>query len=167
MARQTMNAESGTTTPSEPNTEIGKNQMTKLETVTEVADHLFDASVCEQVDPKWCEKQGFSSRLYRRVLEDGTVIAYVVLLASARGDFPLNYAMFTFLSAALSAGDVGHGYVVVADRKGLKLLRQIAIGELAERLKGISPLEGQYGDFWWVNDQLRPAGNRQFVATLY
>jgi len=166
VTRQTINTEASTTTPSESKTEIGKNQMAKLETVNETADHLFDALLCEQVDATWCEKQGFSSRLYRRVMEDGTKIAYVVLHASARGDFALNQAVFNFLSAALSAGEIAGCYIVVADRKGLKPVRQIAIGELAERLKNVSPMEGQYGDFWWVNEQLRPAGQRRLAAAL-
>jgi hypothetical protein len=75
------------------------------------------------------------------------IVGYVK--QSARGDFALGKSLPDFLAEHREWAYVMLGKGGVRDP-----LEPIAIkpyAEVAERLKGISPINGDYGRYWWIN----------------
>jgi hypothetical protein len=166
MTRQTMNAESDTTTPSNTEVKIGKTKMSKPTAVTIPEDHVFDVSACRRVHPKFCERQGFLSPLYKRLLADDSKIAFLVLAPSARGDYGLNESALGFLAAALQSGEIAEGYVVLTTGQELQPIMQISVGELAERLKDTPATNGRFGPYWWLSAEMRAVAHPYYDEAL-
>jgi hypothetical protein len=75
-------------------------------------------------------------------------------------DFGVNRAAMALLKNALEHGRIENAAVlfVRTDNKHhvIEIVNQITIDQLCNRLKHITPIEGKFGDFNWVDDNGNP-----------
>lgn len=125
--------------------------MTKKATRAVSLENMFS-------DPtfQWSTKHSYPNRIYG----NGKKIGALVAVRGRREDFAVNVSGLDYVVKAETEGRLKEGYVVLAKKNGGTAPEYIAaarVSEVAERLRGVTPLEGDYGPYHWITATFQPA----------
>ncbi len=90
----------------------------------------------------------------------GGVIVLVVWRSSNGSDFPLNAKGLRYVLDGERTKKMQKAYVVFADGKqgdASEVVAEFTAIQLQAQINGYSPLEGDYGPYWWLNEDGRIA----------
>ena len=107
-------------------------------------------------DPGWRWSTGFPNRVYG----NGEIGAVVVVQGKPGADFALSVAALDYVLAAEAEGRIAEGYVVFATRNGSgnpEFFAAERVKTVAERLEGVDPRSGEWGDYHWLGGNFAPA----------
>lgn len=91
----------------------------------------------------------YPNRLYFNAEEKaGAVIAF----QNARGKWAVNEAALKYVSEAVANGRLAQGFAILA-KKPNEVVLVIKIEEVTKLIGGEPPRDGDFGRYWWVNDQ--------------
>jgi hypothetical protein len=87
-----------------------------------------------------------------------TAGALVVKKSTQYAEYALGKAGVDYLHAAVQAGKITSGYVVLAkwDAAKLVVVQIKPVVEVVAELDGIPPRDGPFGPYWWMNADLTP-----------
>ena len=88
--------------------------------------------------------------------------ALVITKPEAYDEFPISQVGLNYLDAAVQAGRIQQGLVVLARWRDheLAVVATKSVTEVIGSLADFPPRTGRYGDYWWVRADFTPDGAR-------
>jgi hypothetical protein len=95
--------------------------------------------------------------VYKAANGDGPETAVLLVRRSrSYGDYALNKAALDYVTNGLRAEHITEAHVVLVNGWEPIIIAHATAVEVAERCAHVTPIRGQWGEFYWLNDQLRP-----------
>ena len=126
---------------------------------------MIDENIFADPRWRWASEVGYPNRVYG----DGEIGAVVVVQAKFSNDFALSIAALKYVAEAEAAGRIQEGYVVLAQRNGRGNPEFVAaerVKTVAERLQGVDPSPGQWGEYHWITTAFVPANSARGGAAM-
>ena len=104
-----------------------------------------------------------SSKYYpNRLYGDGKQTGAIAVTRGRGNDFALNAEGLDYVVQAETEGRVKEGYVVLASRNGStpQFIAAARAKEVQERLRNVTPREGNFGPYHWITVNFQPAASR-------
>jgi len=87
----------------------------------------------------------------------------VLILRHSRSDWAISAAALAYMVEALRDQRIAAGHIVLADK--WDVIAHDSVSAVAGRLDGIEPNPGPWGEYFWLDNELKPVANFRSVGS--